>query len=78
MELEGAQENATPIEVRTAQRCAPTQEGFVRFKAITLFELDYEKYEIAEISDCSIRTLNRWVANYKAREARYPGRGMAR
>jgi len=66
VELEGAQENATPIEVLTAQCCAPTQEGFVRFQAITLLDLGYDKQEVAEISRCSLRTLNRWIADYKA------------
>jgi transposase len=67
VEFDDAEENATPLEVRTAQRCAPTQEGFIRFQAIKLLDLGYQKHEVAEISGRTLRTINRWIALYQAR-----------
>ena len=67
MELEGAYENATPLEVRTAECCAPTKEGFIRFQAVELLELGYDKCQVAQISHRSLRTINRWIEAYRAR-----------
>lgn len=60
-------ENATAEEVAVAKRCAPTQQGFVRFQALELLLQGYSQGEVARISDRDERTVQRWLAAFNER-----------
>lgn len=50
-----------------AKRCAPTQQGFVRFQALELLLEGYTEREVARISDRDERTIQRWLAAFNER-----------
>ena len=60
-------ENATAKEVAVAKRCAPTQQGFVRFQAIELLLEGYSQGEVARISGRDSRTIRRWLEAFNER-----------
>ena len=49
-----------------AKRCAPTQQGFVRFQAMELLLAGYSEEEVARISDRDERTIRRWLDLFNA------------
>jgi len=54
-------ENATAEEIAVAKSCAPTRGGFVRFQALEQLYRGRAKEDVAELSDRSIRTIERWA-----------------
>ena len=53
-------ENATLEQVRVAQRCAPTQEGFIRFQALEFLLRGYDESEVSKLLNFSVRTIEKW------------------
>ena len=62
-----ARENATSEEVATAKRCAPRQQGFIRFQALELLLQGYSQEEVARTSGRDARTIQRWLAAFNER-----------
>ena len=60
-------ENTTAVEIDVAKRCAPTQQGFVRFQALELLLEGYSQGEVARTSGRDERTIQRWLAAFNGR-----------
>ena len=55
-------ENTTAEEISIAKRCAPTQQGFIRYQALEFLSKGLTIEETAEYSDRSERTIRRWIS----------------
>lgn len=54
-------ENVTAEELSVAKRCAPTQQGFVRFQAFEFLFKGASIEQVADYSDRDVRTIRRWI-----------------
>ena len=60
-------ENTTTEEIGVAKHCAPTQQGFIRYQALEQLYRSKSKKEVGELSDRSVRTIERWIFLFRER-----------
>ncbi|MCB0338945.1 MAG: helix-turn-helix domain-containing protein, partial [Bdellovibrionales bacterium] len=65
--VEARFENTTVDEIAVAKRCAPTQQGLVRYQALEQLYRGKSKEEVARLNDRSVRTIERWIFLFRER-----------